>query len=306
MTRWVVRILHVVSRSQRRGAERVALDLAEELDELGHENRVVALALGHDGEEDPALPALVRSVSLGIMTRAVCAWRLGRTIRKAAPDVVLTHGGNAAQVTVAGLPWRRPPVVVWQTIIGFPNKIRRQPRRFMWWLVARKIDGAVSLTDEEAAELRWLGFTGPLSVIANFRRAQRFFEADRDVEGARLRKLVGVDSTTPLIGFVGFLVDQKRPERTVEVLAGVRKIGVRAHLVIAGDGPLRAELEQVVRALDLENDVTLLGHRNDVEHVFGGVDVALIDERRRGYSRRGYRGRHDGMSVCHIPAGRCQ
>ena len=38
-----LRILHLVTRSHRRGAELVALELADELDALGHDNRVVAL-----------------------------------------------------------------------------------------------------------------------------------------------------------------------------------------------------------------------------------------------------------------------
>jgi glycosyltransferase involved in cell wall biosynthesis len=270
-----VRIVHVVSRSQRRGAERVALDLAEELDELGHENRVVALVLGLDGSEDPALPALVQSSSIRAGMRTLGAWRLGRMLERERPDVVLAHGGGAAQVTIAGMP-RHRPTVVWQQILGFPQKIRKPPRRALWWAVARRVDGAVALTDEEAEELRWLGFRGPMWVIPNFRRPQRFFEIDRDVEAVRLREQIGVDRATPLIGLVGYLVDQKRPERAVEVLAGVRDRGVPAHLVVAGSGPLQPMLERAIRARGLEAHVTLLGHRNDVERVFGGVDVALL------------------------------
>ena len=39
-------IVHLVARSHRRGAELVALELARELDALGHVNRVVALGAG--------------------------------------------------------------------------------------------------------------------------------------------------------------------------------------------------------------------------------------------------------------------
>ena len=275
VTIWAVRIVHVVSRSQRRGAERVALDLAEELDELGHHNTLVALVLGLDGDEDPALPALVQSASLRPHMRSVAAWKLGRLLERDAPDVVLAHGGTPAQVVIMGFP-RNRPTVVWQQILGFPAKVHRQPRRTLWGAIARKVDGAVALTQGDSDELREIGVRGPLWVIPNFRRPQRFFEIDRDVEAVRLRDRIDVDAATPLIGFVGYLVDQKRPQRALDVLARVRAQGVPAHLVVAGDGPLRSSLERDIRDRRLQEHVTLLGHCNDVEHIFGGVDLAVL------------------------------
>ena len=57
-----MRILHLVTRSQRRGAELVAVELARGLDALGHTNQVLALGLGFDGSEDVDLPPLTRRV----------------------------------------------------------------------------------------------------------------------------------------------------------------------------------------------------------------------------------------------------
>ena len=41
-------ILHLVGRSHRRGAELVAMELAEELDALGHRNHLLAVGEGHE------------------------------------------------------------------------------------------------------------------------------------------------------------------------------------------------------------------------------------------------------------------
>jgi glycosyltransferase involved in cell wall biosynthesis len=270
-----MQILHVVSRSQQRGAERVAVDLADELDALGHENRVISLVAGMDGTEDAALPALVRSPSLSWHVRALSAWRLTRYLARERPAVVLAHGGSAAQVSVAARS-RHRPAVVWQQILPFPEKIVRQPRRAFWRTVTRAIDGSIALTGDAAAAVRKLGFDGPVWVIPNFRRPQRFLDVDRDAAARELRAELGVPATTALVGFVGFLVAQKRPERALDVLEQVRRAGVDAHLAIAGDGPLRPDLERGVEERGLASHVTLLGHRDDVEHVFGGLDVAIM------------------------------
>jgi glycosyltransferase involved in cell wall biosynthesis len=271
-----MRILHVVSRSQHRGAERVAVELAEELEILGFTNSCVSLVRGMDDTEEADVPPLVRrTTSLALPVRATSAARLARHIGRTRPDVVLAHGGTATQVTVASV-WRHRPAVVWQQILPFPPSIRRQPRRALWWAVSRRIDGAIALTNDAAEDIRRLGFAGPAWVIPNFRRPQRFVGVDRRVASAELRESLGLSGSTRLIGFVGYLVVQKQPERALEVLQAVRSDGIDAHLVIAGSGPLQENLERSVKERGLDPHVSLLGHRDDIEQVFGGVDVAIM------------------------------
>lgn len=54
---------------------------------------------------------------------------------------------------------------------------------------------------------------------------------------------------------------EKRPGRALDALAALRHTGVRAALVVAGDGPLRAELERRARAERLPAE--FLGHVRD-------------------------------------------
>ncbi|MFC8262936.1 glycosyltransferase [Streptomyces sp. NPDC057291] len=58
---------------------------------------------------------------------------------------------------------------------------------------------------------------------------------------------------------------EKRPGRALDALAVLDGLGVRATLVVAGDGPLRAGLESRARAERLP--VEFLGHVRDREHV---------------------------------------
>lgn len=297
-----MRILHVVARSHRRGAELVALELAHELGELGVDNVVVALGLAHDGGQDPAFVPLVKSAGLSPVVFAAAAFRLRRKLKERPFDVVLAHGGWALQVAAIAV-GRTGPLLVWQRILGFPPAVWGPGRHWWWRIVARRIDAAVALTDDLEDELRQLGFGGPVWVIPNSRRPERFLAVDRATEAVRLRREVGVPPDVSLIGFVGHLVDQKRPERAVDVLVRVLQDGLRAHLVMAGDGPLRRMLEREVQRRGLGDQVTLLGHRDDVEHVLGGLDLLVLTSDAEGIPGVAIEAQMAGCPVITFPLG---
>src|SRR6478736_5998996 len=176
-------MLHLVARSQRRGAELVALELARGLDARGHENRVRALELGFDGRADPDLPALTNRSDGGLWTLVLGARALRRDLARAPVDVVLAHGGRAVEAAIGPRPHGRP-ALVWQRILGFPPQIWRPVRRTWWRAVVRRVDAAIVLTDDLAAELHRLGFRGPIWTIPNFRAEERFVGIDRAAEAA--------------------------------------------------------------------------------------------------------------------------
>ncbi|MFE6189159.1 glycosyltransferase [Streptomyces sp. NPDC056465] len=69
---------------------------------------------------------------------------------------------------------------------------------------------------------------------------------------------------------------EKRPGRALDALAVLRRLGVRASLVVAGDGPLRAELERRARAERLPAE--FLGHVRDrarLARLQAGADLCL-------------------------------
>jgi glycosyltransferase involved in cell wall biosynthesis len=263
---------------------------------------VVALGLAHEGGRDPLLPPLVERSGTSPFVLLVAAYRLRQHLRQRPPHVVMAHGGWAAEVTVLAIP-RGGPLVVWQRILGFPVS-RWGPMRRRWWrAVADRVDAAVALTDDLEQELRQLGFDGPIWVIPNSRRPDRFVHLDREVEARRLREDLGLADGAPLLGFVGHLVVQKRAERTVDVLAKVRAAGVDAHLVVAGDGPQRRRLEAAVRDLGLGQHVTLLGHRDDVEHILAAVDVCLLTSDAEGIPGVAIEAQMAGTPIVTFPMG---
>jgi glycosyltransferase involved in cell wall biosynthesis len=296
-----VRIVHVVTRSHRRGAEVVALELAEELDRLGHDNEILAIAFADGGGTTPGLPVLVRTTRLGPRAFLEGAWRLRRQLAAVPGDVVVAHGGSAAIVSALAVP--ASTARVWQRILGLPTETWGPIKRRFWRHVARRFDAVVALTVELETEARRLGFDGPVWIIPNARNPTRFAAVDRRQAAATLREQLAIGPEVPLLGFVGHLVDQKQPELAVDVVAEMRRRGKPAHLVIAGDGPRREAVERRIADRDAGAAVTLLGHRDDPEAVFGAVDIALITSRAEGIPGVAIEALMAGCPVVTFPVG---
>jgi glycosyltransferase involved in cell wall biosynthesis len=252
-----------------------ALELAAEFDRLGHQTRLVAMGSAPGGGCDPELPPLGRSWREG-PTELVClAWRFRHLLSQEPVDIVLAHGSWPAAVVALGTP-RPSPLLVWQRIGMFPAKAWDPVRRRWWGFVARRHHASVALTGEQEAEHRCLGFTGSVWTVANFRNPDRFRNLDRNEASARLRAEIGVPEGTHLIGVVAALSPEKRLDRALDVLALVTDQGCSAHLVVAGEGALRSELEAHADGLGVSGSVTFLGHRDDVEWILAGVDLSLL------------------------------
>jgi glycosyltransferase involved in cell wall biosynthesis len=297
-----VRILHLVTRSQRRGAELVAVELARGLEALGHSNRVLALGLGFDGSEDVDLPPLTRRADGGVRALRLGARALRRNLQADPVDIVIAHGGRAVEAAVL-VRRRGRPLIVWQRILGFPPQIWRPVRRLRWRAVVRRVDAAVALTPDLGDELRALGFRGPIWAIPNFRDPEPFVAVDREVASRELRAELGLSADVGLVGFVGHMIEQKRPDRALDALVAMHRLGEQAHLVVAGDGPLRARFEQEVTERSLNAYVHVLGPRTDIAQILSGIDVFILTSDSEGLPGVLIEAQMAGCAIVTVPVG---
>ncbi|HMS88115.1 MAG TPA: glycosyltransferase family 4 protein [Acidimicrobiales bacterium] len=295
-----MRILHLVGRSHHRGAELVALELAHELERFGHRSRLLAVGPGHEGGTEPDLPVLSGAARQHPVALAGAAWRLRRSLGREPADVVLAHGGAALQVAAVG---GRGLPLVHQLIMGMPIHDRGRLWHFWWGRLLGRCAAVVSLTDALTDEVRTLGYRGPVELIANARSTARFDGLSRADEAARLRAELGLEPEVPLLGFVGHLVAQKRPDVAVEVADRLRTLGVDAHLVVVGGGPLATDVAAQVQRLDLARRVSLLGHRPDVARVLAGVDLLLLPSDSEGMPGVAIEAQMAGCPVVAFPVG---
>src|SRR5690606_25438874 len=106
-------------------------------------------------------------------------------------------------------------------------------------------------------------------------------------ERAALRRAVreelGVDDACPLVGIACRLVEQKGVAYGLRAFAQVSHRFDDAKLIIAGDGPLRHELEAEATSLGLSKRVQFIGWCDDVPRLMCGLDVLLLPSLWEGF-----------------------
>jgi glycosyltransferase involved in cell wall biosynthesis len=102
-----------------------------------------------------------------------------------------------------------------------------------------------------------------------------------DVEPIR-REDLGIPEGVLLIGNVAALVGHKDHETLVRAMTQVVKRIPDARLIIAGEGPLRPNLEQQIATLGLNRNITLLGYRKDIPNILRALDLFVMSSKEEG------------------------
>jgi glycosyltransferase involved in cell wall biosynthesis len=97
----------------------------------------------------------------------------------------------------------------------------------------------------------------------------------------RLRAALGIAPGTRVVLNVGRLAAEKAQHRLIDAFAQART-GFASHLLIAGEGSLRASLAAQIRTLGLGDNVALLGARDDVPALMNAADLFVLSSEFEG------------------------
>ncbi len=280
-----MKIVHILPALTKGGAERVAVDLANEMAAQGHELTLVA---GH-----PVDPAILASrLSPSVDLRFINPSRPGRLAkyRDAGPwvkrewdwlagqDVVhahMTYGGFVAgqirkrrrRLKAAG-----PAVVETCHSVGMPM------RAHMRWLYARLSANrdAFALMAEDPF---WNSFRARhpglhSEVILNGVSAPREVPAD---EAMVWRRATGIpDGRRIAAGTIGVLRPERRPLDFVDLFARLaQRMGPDSHFMLGGGGAMEQQVRASVDAAGLADRIHLPGMIDEPAVALAGIDLYL-------------------------------
>ncbi|HSA52401.1 MAG TPA: glycosyltransferase family 4 protein [Yinghuangia sp.] len=194
-----------------------------------------------------------------------------RALREACADahVVHAHGlraGLAAASVIGRRPGRTPLVLTLHNAV-LATGPKAVLARMMEARAVRAADVVLGASSDLVDRARGLGAAdarlGPVGAPAPAAR--------RDRSAVRAELTVGA---RPVVLAVGRLAPQKAYPVLLDAAAKWKALAEAPIVLIAGDGPLRDELQARIDAEDLP--VRLLGHRGDVADLFAAADIAVL------------------------------
>jgi glycosyltransferase involved in cell wall biosynthesis len=101
----------------------------------------------------------------------------------------------------------------------------------------------------------------------------------------RVRASIGASPDEIVVGSIANFKPQKGPLDFVECARLAREREPRLRFFVAGDGPMRGDVERAIARAGLESTVHLLGWRDDVAELFAAMDIFLLTSLFEGLPR---------------------
>lgn len=294
-----MKIVHIITRFIRGGADENTLLSCNAQAEAGHEVHLVygsefhrdILEKLHPNVKRHYLASLVRPLRPVADLRAT--WALYRLCRSLRPDIVHTHTSKAGfSGRVAAWAARVPVVIHGVHILPFLNvgAVER-----LVYLVAEKLlvpvtDAFVDVSEGMKQECIRHGIGGEAKhlVVASGMDTDKFRRAApvSGEEFADLRPpLLSSWDEGEVILMAAAFEERKRQLAFLDAFVKIAAARPRAVLLFAGDGPMRGEIEARIGALGLRDRVSIIGFREDVERWMKRADLCVLSSEREGLPR---------------------
>ncbi len=234
------------------------------------------------------VPGLVRALSPVSDIQAL--WHLTRTLRAFRPDIVHTHtskGGIIGRVAarLAGV----PVIVHGVHIVPFENAGRLQ--RLVYLAAERATAPITSAFIDVSAGMRDLCVAAGVGrpdqhyVVHSGFDLDRFCSARPPEDWRRLLRLEAHEARPPVLLMMAAFEPRKRHREFLEHFPKIAAEIPNVKLLLAGDGPLRPEIEDFINANNLDRQVILAGFRDDPERLIALADLCLLCSMREGLPR---------------------
>jgi glycosyltransferase involved in cell wall biosynthesis len=269
-----LKTLHIDSEKVWGGGQRQVAGLITYLRDWGHEAKLVCrpgsrLETWARGNDVESIAVEMRSaLSQGAM------FALRSVIARERPDVVHLHtsrahvlGAMAARLTgtrvvIATRRMDDPIKMVWPNTSAYGK----------WTSAIVAISSAV-----RDAMIRCGVDPAKIRLIPSGTDIDRFENAAADLG---LRSRLGIDAGVPLVCVAAALAERKGIRYLIEAAALLNAKGAPVHLVIAGEGDLRDELERLAR--DLGVGASFVGFYDDMPTLLASVDVFAMPSTSEG------------------------
>lgn len=216
------------------------------------------------------------------VTISVDAWRAGlRAAQVFRPDLIHAHTLFYHTSLVAAVVARRAHRPLLLTLHLGAIDALPQPYRTATRLYERTVGRALLIA---ARRIICVSEDVRRHALALGATAHKLVMVPNGVDAARFAPRQHQARPVPTVVCVGRLIFNKGQQHLLEATADLRRRGISLRLLLVGDGPQEAELRRQAAAYHLDEQVTFLGRRDDVEAVLADADVFVRPSLSEGMS----------------------
>src|SRR5712671_360807 len=170
---------------------------------------------------------------------------------------------------------RVPLIVTYHStrLLGLKEQLQMMIYRLFFWMA----DCSVFVCKRQSGYwLRRGVFSRRNEVIYNGVDTEEFCDRWNPRERGMLRSALGFSDADYVIGIPALLRPEKNHLQLVEAIAMLRDRGIRARILMIGDGEMREAIEARARALNVDSDVVITGLQQDVRPYIVACDAMVI------------------------------
>ncbi|MEM5532985.1 glycosyltransferase [Pseudoalteromonas arctica] len=274
-----MKILLVITGLGMGGAEHVVVNMADELVKVGHKVKIIYLtgpALVLPKNDKIELIPLNMAGAKSFFTSYL---KLRSIVKKFEPDVVHSHMVHANIITrLLRLSVKVKKIISTSHSTNEGGKARMLAYRLTDWLTnisTNVSDDAVNESIRKGAVKKGRMVAIPNGInteVFSFNQANRI----------NIRNELNLGNNKLLLA-VGRLTEAKDYPNLLLAIQLLKKQRTDFKLVIVGDGPLKIDLVNMVKELDLTEYVQFLGIRNDIPDLMSASDLFVLSSAWEGF-----------------------
>lgn len=214
-------------------------------------------------------------------------WQLRKLLKQEHYDVIHCNTPMGGIVTrLAAMGTRKKGTKVYYTAHGFHFYKGASKKNWLVFypiekLFTRLTDKLITINREDYA-LALQKFPVPTHRIHGVGvNEKRYYPVSRE-EQENLRQELGFGPGQKLILCVGELLSNKNQAMAIRMMPRILREFPDARLLLAGNGPKKADLEQLIAELNLQSSVTLLGYCTHLEKYQRIADTLVACSQREG------------------------
>ena len=201
-------------------------------------------------------------------------------VKKNAIDIIDAHSGNTHSLAYYASHFLPQTKVNVHRHVDFPIKRQYMTRKKY---LSEKIDQYVAISSAIKTRLVNYGIAdNKICVIKSTIDATPYQNLKKHNAKSNWCEKYGLEKSLPLVGFAGVLEEKKDPALFIKTISVLKRRGIVVNALIAGSGPLQAELAQQIKQLQLTDSIRLTGFISDMPGFFAALDIFVLPSKQEG------------------------